>query len=173
VLGKDYPGQDCSLARALEVVGERWTLLIIRDAFYGVRRFSDFAAHLDIPRAVLAERLRGLVETGLMERRPDAERPGREVYELTRSGRELWPALHALIRWGARFSTRPGSPRRFLHAACDTVLDERGECPHCEVAPKPKDVVTIGPGKGPFRTDPVSAALHSPRRLLQPLGSTE
>src|SRR2546423_15667325 len=77
MLGKDYEGQDCSLARALEVVGERWTLLIVRDAFYGVRRFSDFAAHLDIPRAVLSDRLAGLVEDGLMQRRPDPERAGR------------------------------------------------------------------------------------------------
>src|SRR6266511_3542177 len=77
MLGKDYTDQDCALARALEVVGERWTLLILRDAFYGVRRFSDFAAHLDIPRAVLAERLRGLVDDGLLARRPDPERPGR------------------------------------------------------------------------------------------------
>jgi DNA-binding HxlR family transcriptional regulator len=169
MLGKDYVRQDCSLARALEVVGERWTLLIIRDAFYGVRRFSDFAAHLDIPRAVLAERLRGLVEDGLMVRRRDPKHPSWDVYELTRTGRELWPALHALMRWGGRFSTRPGPPRRFLHAACGTALDQRGECPSCGTTPAPKDVVTVGPRKGPFRDDAVSAALQSPRRLLQPL----
>jgi DNA-binding HxlR family transcriptional regulator len=67
----DYDGQDCALARALEVVGERWTPLILRDAFYGVRRFSDFQVHLDIPRAVLADRLNGLVEDGLLVRIPD------------------------------------------------------------------------------------------------------
>ena len=68
MLGKDYQRQDCSLARALEVVGERWTLLIVRDAFYGVRRFNDFQAHLDIPKAVLSDRLNGLVEDGILER---------------------------------------------------------------------------------------------------------
>ena len=65
-LGSDYAGQTCSMARALEIVGERWTLLIVRDAFFGVRRFADFAAHLDIPRAVLSGRLKALVEAGVM-----------------------------------------------------------------------------------------------------------
>src|SRR5690349_4757082 len=97
VLGKDYEGQDCALARALEVVGERWTLLIIRDAFYGVQRFSDFQAHLDIPRAILAQRLNGLVDTGILERSPDVAHAGRQLYRLTAAGRELWPALHALL----------------------------------------------------------------------------
>jgi DNA-binding HxlR family transcriptional regulator len=67
MLGKDYEGQDCALARALEVIGERWTLLIVRDAFYGVHRFNDFHAHLDIPKAVLSERLNGLTEDGILE----------------------------------------------------------------------------------------------------------
>src|ERR671937_314334 len=66
VLGKDYEGQECALAAALEVLGERWTLLIVRDAFFGVRRYSDWVARLDIPRAVLAERLRGLVDHGIL-----------------------------------------------------------------------------------------------------------
>jgi DNA-binding HxlR family transcriptional regulator len=169
MLGKDYADQDCALARALEVVGERWTLLILRDAFYGVRRFSDFAAHLDIPRAVLAERLRGLVEDGLLLRRADPERPGREVYELTSSGRELWPALHALTRWGVRFHRAPERTRRFLHAACGTPLDERGGCPRCGTAPPPEEVLTAPAAGTPLRRDPVSVALREPRHLLEPL----
>ena len=169
MLGKDYPAQDCSLARALEVVGERWTLLILRDAFYGVQRFSDFAAHLGVPRAVLAERLRSLVEAGLLERRGDSQRPGRAVYELTPSGKELWPALHALLSWGARFSRRPGSPRLFLHAPCGTALDERGVCPSCDVTAPPEEVLTVGPGEGPLQGDAVSAALQGRRRLLEPV----
>lgn len=170
MLGKDYGDQDCSLARALEVVGERWTLLILRDAFYGVRRFSDFAAHLDIPRAVLADRLRHLVEAGLLERRPDpAGRAGRELYELTGSGRELWPALHALTRWGGRFTTGRRAPRRFLHAGCDAVLDDRGTCPTCGATPDPDDIVTIAADGRPSREDAVTAALQAPRHLLAPL----
>ena len=89
MLGKDYEGQDCSLARALEVVGERWTLLIVRDAFYGVRRFSDFAAHLDIPRAVLSDRLAGLDL-------PAEDDPQRD--------QSRWPAMAEAI--AARFMTR-------------------------------------------------------------------
>jgi len=67
MLGKDYQRQDCSLARALEAIGERWTLLIVRDAFYGVRRFNEFQAHLDVPKAVLSDRLSGLVDDGTRE----------------------------------------------------------------------------------------------------------
>src|SRR5690349_24929986 len=87
-LGTDYAGQDCSLARALEVVGERWTLLVLRDCFFGVRRFSDLRAHLDISRAVLSARLADLVEAGLLARREPA--PGRVEYELTEQGLALW-----------------------------------------------------------------------------------
>ena len=89
MLGKDYQRQDCSLARALEVIGERWTLLIVRDAFYGVRRFNDFQVHLDIPKAVLSDRLSGLADDGILERRRDPDHAGRHIYELTPAGRRL------------------------------------------------------------------------------------
>jgi DNA-binding HxlR family transcriptional regulator len=168
MLGKDYEGQDCSLARALELVGERWTLLIIRDAFYGVRRFSDFATHLDIPRAVLSDRLNGLVEEGLMVRHPDPERGSRDLYELTPDARELWPALHALMSWGRRYRGRRGKPRAFLHAPCGTPLDDMSACPECHVTPAAADVLTVGAPK-PFRDDPVSLALQPERHLLDPL----
>src|ERR1700759_2998705 len=120
MLGKTYEGQDCSIAGALEAVGERWTLLIIRDAFYGVSHFNDFQAHLDIPKAVLSERLAGLVEEGILGRRPDPGERGRHIYELTDAGRDLWPAIHALLVWGGRH--RAPNTRIFKHAACGTVL---------------------------------------------------
>jgi DNA-binding HxlR family transcriptional regulator len=167
MLGKDYEGQDCALARSLETIGERWTLLIVRDAFYGVRRFSDFQAHLDIPKAVLSDRLAGLVEGGVLTREPDPERAGRHVYELTLAGRDLWPALHALLVWGARH--RAAGSRTYNHAACGTALDDRGDCPRCGVTPEPGEIVaTPIPGRG-VRTDPVSVALRAPHRLLEPL----
>ena len=84
-LRSDYQGQTCSVARALEVVGERWTLLIVRDAFHGVRRFGDFANHLGIPRAVLASRLRALVSEDVMERVPGSA--GHQEYRLSEKGR--------------------------------------------------------------------------------------
>jgi DNA-binding HxlR family transcriptional regulator len=170
MLGKDYEGQDCSLARALEVIGERWTLLIVRDAFHGVRRFNDFQAHLDIPKAVLSDRLSGLVENGVLERGPDPGHAGRHLYELTPAGRDLWPALHALLMWGNRHVS-PNS-RVFKHAPCDTLLDETGRCPSCGVTPPPQDIVSEvlrRRGGTARREDPVAIALRQPHRLLEPL----
>jgi DNA-binding HxlR family transcriptional regulator len=168
MLGKDYEAQDCSLARALGVVGERWTLLIVRDAFYGVRRFNDFQAHLDIPRGVLADRLRGLVEDGILERRPDPDRASSHVYELTRAGRELWPALYALLVWGDRHRHR--NSRAYKHATCGTPLAGGGDCPRCGLTPGPADILTAPRrGRGRTRDDPVALALRRPHRLLRPL----
>jgi DNA-binding HxlR family transcriptional regulator len=166
VLGKDYDRQDCSLARTLETVGERWTMLIVRDAFFGVRRFNDFQAHLDIPRAVLAERLSGLVEDGILVRVPDPEHAGRQVYELTEAGRDLWPVVHALLVWGRRH--RHSGSRVYLHAACETELDDSGACPACGLIPEPEDVVSA-PISRTRREDPVAVALQVPHRLLEPL----
>jgi DNA-binding HxlR family transcriptional regulator len=168
MLGKDYQRQDCSIARALEVVGERWTLLIVRDALYGVRRFNDFQAHLDIPKAVLSERLNGLVERGILTHTPDPDHAGRHLYDLTDAGRELWPSVYSLLIWGS--SHRSQSGRIFSHAGCGTALDRGGACPECGVTPGPDDVTTA-PRKGrkPFRDDPVTVALRTPHRLLEPL----
>jgi DNA-binding HxlR family transcriptional regulator len=166
MLGKDYERQDCAVARTLETIGERWTLLIVRDAFFGVQRFNDFQAHLDIPRAVLSERLGGLVADGIIERRPDPEHGGRHLYELTEAGRDLWPVVHALLVWGNRH--RHPNSRVFRHAACGTLLDDRGECPTCGVAPPPEAIITE-PLRDTGRVDPVAVALRSPHRLLEPL----
>ncbi|MBA2323151.1 MAG: helix-turn-helix transcriptional regulator [Pseudonocardiales bacterium] len=168
MLGNRYQDQDCALARALEVIGERWTLLIVRDAFYGVRRFNDLQAHLDVPKAVLSDRLSGLVEDGVLERRPDPEHRGRHLYELTAAGRDLWPVLHALLSWGARHGS--SNSRAFTHAACGTPLDDAGHCTDCDVTPGPHDVLSAPrPGRGRLRDDPVARVLRAPRRLLEPL----
>ena len=103
-LPREYAGQACSIAKALEIVGERWTLLIVRDAAYGVRRFSDFVTHLDIPRRVLTERLKFLVEEGILEKQPAG---GREEYALTDKGLALFPVIRALAAWGDEY-TSPG-----------------------------------------------------------------
>jgi DNA-binding HxlR family transcriptional regulator len=168
MLGTDYERQDCSLARALEVIGERWTLLIVRDAFYGVRRFNDFQAHLDVPRAVLTERLSGLVDDGILERRPDPEHAGRHLYELTGAGRDLWPVLSALLAWGGRH--RHPNSRVFKHAACATRLSDSGYCARCEMTPGPEDIVMERRrGRGTLREDRVAVALRAPHRLLEPV----
>jgi DNA-binding HxlR family transcriptional regulator len=169
-LGREYATQACSLARSLEVVGERWTLLILRDLFMGIHRFSDLHAHLDIPRAVLAARLRALVEQGIAERRP--YRGDRAEFHLTAAGRELWPVLHGLIVWGDRHRPVDGGPRRlFVHATCGTSLAPGGDCAACGLTPDPAEVETRpGPGIDPARRhDRVSRALRQPHRLLTPL----
>lgn len=100
MLSRSYEGQECSIARALEVVGERWTLLIVRDVLAGLCRFDQLQASLGIARNVLAGRLSRLVEEGILERVPYSKRPPRHEYRLTEKGRELEPALTALRRWG-------------------------------------------------------------------------
>jgi DNA-binding HxlR family transcriptional regulator len=168
MLGKDYEHQDCAIARTLEVVGERWTLLIVRDAMFGVRRFSDFHAHLDIPKAVLSDRLSGLVEHGVLERRPDPDHGGRYLYELTAAGRGLWPVLHALVVWGDHNNFQ--NSRLFRHVTCGSELDEAAECPACGITPAVADIVTEPrPGRGMHRDDPVAVALRGPHRMLEPL----
>ena len=170
-LPRDYDGQACALARAIEVVGERWTLLILRDLFFGVRRFSDLQAHLDVPARGPSARLARLVETGIVERRP--YQPGRDELLLTERGRELWPIVHGLMQWGERHLVADGPVRLFAHAACGTDLTGDGRCPACGIEPPPEDVETRpGPGvPSVIRRDPISRALRDPHRLLTPVAA--
>ena len=103
MLPNDYEGQNCSIARALEVVGERWTLLIIRDALLGLRRFDQFQESLGIARNVLTDRLNRLVEEGILERVRYCERPQRYEYRLTTKGRDLAVTLAGLRQWGDKY----------------------------------------------------------------------
>ncbi|MFE9400288.1 winged helix-turn-helix transcriptional regulator [Streptomyces sp. NPDC006530] len=165
----DHAAQECSIARALEIVGERWTLLVVRDALYGVRRYNDFLVHLKIPRAVLAARLQTLTEAGVLEKRRYQESPPRDEYVPTELGRALWPALRALGLWGRAFNPDARPMRTFHHAECGAELGSYGECGACGRAVDPEDVeMRPGAGLGPA-ADPVSRALRAPRRLLQPL----
>ncbi|MFG3344276.1 winged helix-turn-helix transcriptional regulator [Streptomyces sp. NPDC048018] len=146
-LPRDYGGQSCALSRSMEIVGERWTLLIVRDAFQGVRRFGEFAAHLSVPRAVLTDRLATLTGAGVLERRPGAGR--REVYGLTAKGIALWPAVRALSAWGERFHPAEGGARRvYVHAADGAPVDEDGRCTACGGHVPVADLVVV-PGPGP------------------------
>lgn len=172
-LKKGYAAQDCALARTLELVGERWTMLVVRDAFYGVRRYSDFLAHLDIPRAVLSTRLRTLTEAGVLDKRRYDDAPPRDEYVLTDKGRQLWPALYALLSWGEVHASGPQTCHRFfVHADCETRLNQTGGCETCGSASVPPEELEVHPGPGTRRTnrqDPVSQALRQPHRLLKPL----
>jgi len=117
MLGRDYKGQNCSIARALEIVGERWTLLIIRDVFLGLRRFDEIRDDLGIARNVLTDRLARLVEEGILERAPYSERPQRFEYRLTKKGQDLYVALAALRQWGDQYLAK--KPSRELRRKSD------------------------------------------------------
>jgi DNA-binding HxlR family transcriptional regulator len=170
-LPRDYSGQACSLARSLELVGERWTLLIVRDAFYGVRRFSDFLAHLRIPRAVLTDRLAGLVAAGILAREQEPGTHGE--YVTTEKGRDLWPIVHSLIAWGDAYCADKGPRRVFTHTPCGTTVDQMSFCPSCGVAVGLADLTVLpGPGlEGEEVADPVTAALTAPHRMLDPINT--
>jgi DNA-binding HxlR family transcriptional regulator len=120
MLGNDYEGQICSIARTLELVGERWTLLVIREVFMGRRRFSEMQRTLGVARNVLTSRLQRLVDEGILERRPYSERPERYEYFLTEKGLDLWPTVVAMMHWGDKHMPHPAGP--------PTVLVHKGEC---------------------------------------------
>jgi DNA-binding HxlR family transcriptional regulator len=117
VLKRSYDDQNCSIARTLEIVGERWTLLIIRDAFLGRSRFDEFQESLGIARNVLTDRLNRLVEERILERQRYSERPPRDEYVLTEKGRELRLALTGLRQWGDRYLSE--QPPRLLQRRSD------------------------------------------------------
>jgi DNA-binding HxlR family transcriptional regulator len=119
-----------SVGRALDLVGERWTLLILREAFFGVRRYGQFVRNLNIPRPTLSARLKSLVDTGLLQRVPYAE--DREEYRLTAAGLELFPAIVILMKWGDRYVPDPDGPAVLLeHSACGQVGDAYVACRCC------------------------------------------
>ncbi len=168
-LPREYDDEYCPIARSLEVIGERWTLLILRDAFYGVTRFSDFRTHLGLPPAVLTERLKLLVEQGIMSTSLAAS--GRAEYALTKKGEDLWPIVWSLISWGNKYYMGDGVPRRFYHADCGGRLDDSRMCDRCGQTPGPHDVETRKRRltSRPQRDDRVSMLLSKSHRLLDPL----
>ena len=122
----------CSIAASLDIVGDRWTILILRDSFRGLHRFDEFRRDLEIPRAVLADRLRRLVDAGVLVRRQYSEHPPRDEYRLTDMGRELSPILVGLMQWGDRWLGGPdGPPTVLVHEPCGTEVDLRFHCGTC------------------------------------------
>jgi DNA-binding HxlR family transcriptional regulator len=160
MLGNAYPQQTCSVARALEVVGERWTVLILRDVFLGLRRFEDIQRDLGVARNVLASRLDGLVDRGVLERHAYQERPLRHEYRLTEKGLDLWPVITALMAWGDRHEPADGGPPVVLeHRACGGRLDADRVCDRCgALAPVREVVARPGPGAAPEHPLMVRAA---------------
>jgi DNA-binding HxlR family transcriptional regulator len=136
------------MARALEIVGERWTMLILRDVFLGVRRFDRLQSDLGIARNVLATRLERLVDAGILDKTPYQERPARYEYRLTEKGLDLWPVLVELLRWGDRYAPSSGGPPIVLvHKGCGGKLGERRICERCGAELGVREVAAeLGPG---------------------------
>lgn len=129
------------MARALAVVGERWTLLILRDAFLGTRRFDQFQHNLGITRHRLSERLGKLVEQGVLVRVPYSERPQRFEYRLTRKGLALYPVLMSLSRWGDEWmSDERGAPLEYVHRRCGKRTQPVLACSECGEVLRPEHV---------------------------------
>src|SRR5918994_1306318 len=132
MLGKTYDGEVCSMARALEGVGERWSLILVRDAlFAGSKRYSDFQRTLGIATNVLKDRLDGFVEAGIMRRHRYSEQPELYEYLLTEKGRDLAPALIALTAWGDRWSAPDGPPVLYRHSSCGSDVRAEVVCASC------------------------------------------
>jgi DNA-binding HxlR family transcriptional regulator len=144
-----FDNRECPVAQALEIIGEWWSLLIIRDALRGLRRFESFQASLGIARNMLSRRLKALVAAGILELRPYSERPRRHEYRLTEKGRELMPVMVALMVWGNRWTAPAAGPTTLL---VDRATGERIE-PYLSLAGPPLrlDAVRLaaGPGAGP------------------------
>jgi DNA-binding HxlR family transcriptional regulator len=155
MLGRTYEGQNCSAARALELIGERWSLLIVRDAIFGgTTRFADFQRSLGIARNILAARLDRFVEEGIMERRLYSERSAHHEYVLTDKGRDLQSIVLALTRWGDRWAALAGPPVLFEHVDCGGRLEQQLVCTVCGETTTPDQVV---PRPGPGATAPAAA----------------
>ena len=138
---------DSSIAAALDIVGDRWTILILRDAFRGIRRFDQLRRDLEIPRAVLADRLRRLVEHGVLVKRRYQDRPARYEYRLTRMGIELSPILVALMQWGDRWLTDGAAPVQLVHEPCGSEIHLELHCWTCGEDLSPTEI-TSRPGPG-------------------------
>jgi DNA-binding HxlR family transcriptional regulator len=151
MLKNDYDSQVCSIAATLEVVGERWSLLIVRDVLLGLRRFDEIQASLGIARNVLQTRLTRLLEHGVLEKRLYQERPARYEYRLTEKGLDLWPAIVALMNWGDRYAApQAGAPVLLEHRGCGGAVDEHRICSACGARLSVRDVRALpGPGATP------------------------
>jgi DNA-binding HxlR family transcriptional regulator len=145
-----YSTENCSIRRTLEIVGEKWTLLVLREAFYGVRRFDDFHRALGCARNILSARLRTLVDESILDRTPYREpgRRARDEYRLTEKGIELFPALVALLQWGDRWTAdAAGPPVEVRHRDCGRAVRAELRC-HADHGPLSARDTEAVPGPG-------------------------
>ena len=157
MLKREYD-QVCSIARTLEVLGERWTLLVIRDIFNGRRRFDQIQENLGVARNVLSTRLAWLVDEGILEKRAYQERPPRYEYFLTEKGLDLWPVMISLLHWGDRYLSDERPPMLIRHKRCGGLVDDRGTCTECGQRLGARDAYTEG---GPGAPEDWARAGHA------------
>jgi DNA-binding HxlR family transcriptional regulator len=138
---KSFEDMACSVAQCLEVVGEWWSMLLIRDAFLGIRRFDELQQRLGISRNVLTQRLTKLVEEGVLEKRPYQDNPVRYEYLLTDKGRDLWPVLTTMRQWGDKHAAPNGPPMKITHKACGHAARFDLHCAQCGDRVSHRDVV--------------------------------
>lgn len=138
--------RECSVARTLEIVGEKWALLALREVFLGNRRFDEMVRQTGAPRDTLAARLKTLVAAGILERRQYSEHPARFEYRLTKAGRELYPVIMTLMRWGDKhLAGADGPPRVFEHSCGHRFVPEM-VCEACGEPVSPRDITPLTPG---------------------------
>jgi DNA-binding HxlR family transcriptional regulator len=146
MLDSDYKGQNCSIARSLEVVGERWTLLIVRELLRRPHRFAELEGKLGIAKNILTNRLNKLVELEVVERVPYTDARDWNDYRLTRKGRDLFPVISALMAWGDKYDAPNGPPVIFEHE-CGHAAGHKVVCAYCGDDVAPRDIKVIaGPG---------------------------
>jgi DNA-binding HxlR family transcriptional regulator len=150
---KSFAGMHCSIAQCLEVVGEWWSLLIVRDALFGVSRFDEFQTRLGISRNILDQRLNRLVKTGILVKVPYSEHPPRFDYRLTDKGRDLWPILTTMRQWGDKYEAPDGPPMLVTHKACGQSGEAVLTCAMCGEPIGARDVRAL---PGPGAVDPLA-----------------
>jgi DNA-binding HxlR family transcriptional regulator len=155
---KSFEAMNCSVAQCLEVIGEWWSMLIVRDAFLGVRRFDDFQSRLGISRNILTTRLTGLVDAGVLDKVPYQERPLRHEYRLTTKGRDLWPVLTTMREWGDRWAAPGGEPLELVHDGCGEIMALTQTCSACGEAVDSRSA-RARPGPGARLNDFAGTAL--------------
>lgn len=150
--GPESLASSCSIQATLDLVGDRWTLLILRDVFRGVHRFSQLRENLGIAKNLLADRLTRLVDDGILQKVPYQDRPVRHEYRLTAKGMDLSPSLVALMGWGDRWAADGQPPTLLVHDACGTPLEQVLLCPECDQDVRPTHIRSR-PGPGRSDTD--------------------
>jgi len=144
---KSFADMHCSVAQCLEVVGEWWSMLIVRDAFLGVTRFDQFQERLGISRNILKQRLDNLTDHGVLEKVAYSDHPPRHEYRLTAKGQDLGPVVTTMRQWGDKYAAPDGPPVQLVHERCGTVFHAEMTCSNCGERVLAREVrVVPGPG---------------------------